>query len=452
MIENFEKYIKNPVISYRLNTFYSDIIMDKVHLIKRVEEILKLPFIKVKHKICILNPDETVAHQIPYEDVVGGSISYSENLQNGTRRDLSFTLINTSGKYTPILNSSRGTVVKNYFDQSTVSSIKKNASFTQHPLWACTKFSYDIGIAVSNDEYIWFNKGVFILDKATASQEDSRKEVKIQSKDKYSRFEGKTGKLLTAMEIPAGSDFIQVVKDLLTQSLGHGYNFDIKPPIFSPFFIGQKTPVSIKKEAGDTISSIFEELGTQMEAEFYYNEQGYFCWDKINEIMLDSHKPVCWVYEKKNGDLLNVSEDFNYEDAVNMIKVVGNNIDEKIYQALAVNDDPRSPFRVSEIGNRLGDIITDANVWSDLMALDLARYHLRKNNLACLKTSVSAKINPLIKLNQLIQINHSFFNLSHEKFVVNSISFSDNSYEMSIGVSNISNLTFNEAGDEGYVY
>ncbi len=291
-----------------------------------------------------------------------------------------------------------------------------------------------------------------MLDKATASQEDSKKEVKIQAKDKYSRFEGKTGKLLTAMEIPAGSDFIQVVKDLLTQSLGHGYSIDIKSPIFSPFFIGQKTPVSIKKEAGDTISSVFEELGTQMEAEFYYNEQGYFCWDKINEIMLDSHKPVCWVYEKKNGDLLNVSEDFNYEDAVNMIKVVGNNIDEKIYQALAVNNDPRSPFRVSEIGNRLGDIITDANVWSDSMALDLARYHLRKNNLACLKTSVIGKINPLIKLNQLIQINHSFFNLSHEKFVVNSISFSDNSYEMSIGVSKISNLTFNEAGDEGYVY
>ena len=72
--------------------------------------------------------------------------------------------------------------------------------------------------------------------------------------------------------------------------------------------------------------------------------------------------------------------------------------------------------------------------------------------MSCLTTSVKAKINPLIKLNQLIQIDHDFFNLSHEKFVVNSISFSDSSYEMSLGVSNVSNLTFDKAGDEGYVY
>lgn len=451
MIENFESYMNHSVLSYRLNTFYSDIIKNKIHLIKRVEDILRLPFIKVKHKICILNPDETVAYQIPYEDVVNGSISYSENLQNGTRRNLSFTLINSSGKYTPILNSSRGTVIKNFFDNSDI-FIKKNTAYTKYPLWACTKFSYDIGIAVTNDDYVWFNKGIFILDKSTAEQEDSKKEVSIQTKDKFSLFEGRTGKLLTAMEIPVGSDFIQVIQDLLMTSFGNGYSFDIKLPIFSPLFIGEKTKTSIKKEAGDTISSIFEELGTQMEAEYYYNEQGYFVFDKIDEIMLDSHKPVCWVYEKKYSDLLNVSEDFNYENAVNMIKVVGNNLDDRIYQALAVNNDPRSPFRVSAIGNRLGDIITDANVWSDSMALDLAKYHLRKNNMDCLTTSIKCKINPLIKLNQLILIDHDFFNLNHEKFVVNSISFSDNSYEMSIGVSNISNLTFSEVGDEGYVY
>lgn len=452
MIENFEKYIKNPVISYRLNAFYSDIIMDKVNLIKRVEDILKMPFMKVKHKICILNPDETVAYQIPFEDVVQGSISYSENLQNGTRRTLSFSLINTSGKYTPIVNASRGIISKSYIDQSNSSIFINNSSYTKNPLWACTKFSYDVGIAVNDTDYVWFNKGIFRLDKATALQEDSKKEISVQTKDKYSMFEGRTGKIVTAMEIPVNSNFPQITKDLLSQSFGNGYPFDLKLPIFSPFFIGEKTPVSVKKEAGDTYSSVFEELGTQMTAEYYYNEQGYLVFDKINEIMLDSHKPVCWVYEKQNNDLLDVSEDFNYEDAINMIKVVGNNMDSKIYQALAVNDDPRSPFRVSLIGNRLGDIITDANVWSDTMALDLARYHLRKNNMSCLTTSVKAKINPLIKLNQLIQIDHDFFNLSHEKFVVNSISFSDSSYEMSLGVSNVSNLTFDKAGDEGYVY
>ena len=428
--------------------------MDKPKLIKRVEEILKLPILKVKHKVCILNPDETVAYEIPSEDIVSGSISYSENLNNGTRRSLSFKLINTSGKYTPVANAKRGNLMKFYTktQEEVQSTFIKNTSYTKKPLWACTKFSYDVGIAVTETDYIWFNKGIFVLDKANAGQEDSKKEVSIQTKDKYSILEGKTGKLLTAMEIPVGVNYIQLIKDLLNSSFGNGYSFDIKAPIFSSAFADQVTQNSIKKESGDTIASVIEEIATQMTAEYYYNEQGYLCFDKIDEIMLDSYKPVCWVYEDKNMDLLDISEDFNYEDAINMIKVVGTNIDDKIYQALAVNDDPRSPLKVSSIGNRLGDIISDANVWSDEMALELARYHLRKNNMSCLSNSAKAKINPLIKLNQLVQIDHKFFNLSHEKFVVNSISFSDNSYEMSIGVSKISNLTFEKAGDEGYVY
>ena len=51
------------------------------------------------------------------------------------------------------------------------------------------------------------------------------------------------------------------------------------------------------------------------------------------------------------------------------------------------------------IGKRYGDPITDANVWSDTIALDTARYYLRKNSLNCLEVSLTAKLNPFFCAN-----------------------------------------------------
>ena len=42
----------------------------------------------------VLKPDESVDYEIPKDDIVEDSISFSENLQNGQRKSLSFTLIN----------------------------------------------------------------------------------------------------------------------------------------------------------------------------------------------------------------------------------------------------------------------------------------------------------------------------------------------------------------------
>ena len=56
--------------------------------------VLKKPYISVRHRICVLKSDETVDYEIPNSDIVDNSISFSENLQNGQRRSLSFTLIN----------------------------------------------------------------------------------------------------------------------------------------------------------------------------------------------------------------------------------------------------------------------------------------------------------------------------------------------------------------------
>ena len=52
-------------------------------------------------------------------------------------------------------------------------------------------------------------------------------------------------------------------------------------------------------------------------------------------------------------------------------------------------------------------------------------------------------LNPLIEVNNLIEITDNFYGIENEKFLVQSISFSlDYSGTMSISSSNINNLSF----------
>ena len=47
-----------------------------------LEKLIRRPFIKPRYRICVLNPDETVAYEIPSSDILMDGISYTENYQN----------------------------------------------------------------------------------------------------------------------------------------------------------------------------------------------------------------------------------------------------------------------------------------------------------------------------------------------------------------------------------
>ena len=133
-----------------------------------------------------------------------------------------------------------------------------------------------------------------------------------------------------------------------------------------------------------------------------------------------------------------------------MVKVIGDNIDNGIFSALVVNNDPRSPVCIGRIGKCPENPITDANVWSNVLAKDLAIYNLRKKSLNSLSLSANVKFNPLITVDFLCEIEHAFFNFEREKCVINSISYSDDSGQMDLSITNIQNLDFLNMGDGGY--
>ena len=141
-----------------------------------LEKLIRRPFIKPRYRICVLNPDETVAYEIPSSDILMDGISYTENYQNGQRKNITLQLINTDGKYTPSINS----------------------------IWVNTKFSFEIGIQTKGNNCIWFPKGIYIMGDVNLTNGIPIKTVSIQLKDKFAIFEGKWGTLEDPYEIETG--------------------------------------------------------------------------------------------------------------------------------------------------------------------------------------------------------------------------------------------------------
>ena len=398
-------------------------------------KVLSRPYISIVHKICVLNPDETVDYEIPESDIIENSINYSENINNGQRRSLSFKLINKDGKYNPCVN----------YDY-TPGQNQINRYGIQTPLWGGVRFLYEVGVKVRDDEYYWFPKGVYVLSKVGVSGPDDE-ELSITLSDKFSIFEGNHGKFLYSTEIKYGNDVNLVVKDILHQDTGLGTMFDYKKPMISSEFKDFKTQSSIRKEEGDTYASVFEELFTQMNASYFYNEIGNFVVIPLQEEMRDETKMVLWKYLEEKGDLIDLQKDYDLDNAVNIIYVEGNNVDIKTYSALVVNNDPRSPFAVSYLGKRFGDKVNDCNIWSSSQARDLGVFKLRKNTLECLSMSAQVRFNPLLTIDGLIIIENNYFNLKGDKFIIKEISFSSGNAEMNLKIVDIQTLSFIKVGD-----
>ena len=125
---------------------------------------------------------------------------------------------------------------------------------------------------------------------------------------------------------------------------------------------------------------MIDALATQLSAEYYYNSVGNLCFYPLNETVDDSVKPIIWTYPWLGRDLHNLSLNYQNENIVNCVKVIGDNIDSNVYSAVVSNENPSSPICVQQIGRRMDFPNSNANVWSDDLAHDLAMYYLRKSS------------------------------------------------------------------------
>ena len=376
--------------------------------------ILKMPKIQVRHRVSVLNVDESVEYIIPESDMPDDAISYTENYQQKKKKNITLKLINTDGKYTLNINN----------------------------LWVDKRFRYDMGIQVGENNIIWFPKGIYIMGDTDLSVNNSSRDISIQLKDKFAIFEGNTGTLESAYEIPAGSTVEDVINGILNFDSGNGYILDYKALILDSSFKDFKTQTSIRKEEGENLGSILLELATQMSAECYYNNIGNLCYYPLNETINDDQKPVIWTYERMGRDLHNLSLNYKIDDIVNVVKVVGSNIDTGVYSAVVTNENPESPICIQRIGRRIGKKYSEANVWSDELAENLAKYYLRKSSIISVQFNCPVSFNPILNVNNTCEVENDFLNFKREKLLISSISFSSSDHIMNLSCVNTKDLPF----------
>lgn len=381
-----------------------------------IEKVIRHPLSIPRFRVYVLNEDESISFEIPQEDIIIGSSTYNETYQQGVRKTLSLSLVNIDGKYTPSING----------------------------LWLQTKFRLDVGIEYKNIVK-WYQKGVFVMSNPTLTRNTSDKKITLQLVDKFQRLVGKTGILEYTYEIPVGSNIIETIRDILMLNFGNNFPIDSSDIIYDKVFENKITPHTLSKDPNGTLGDLVLGLATMLNSECFYNDYGNLVLLPIAEAGDDYKKSILWHYKESVDDkidFLGQTLTYDFDNAINAVYVVGDNINGDIASGEVINNDPFSPMSVDYIGKR-AFYLADSNIYSDELAQERALYELRKASILSTELSLQAYLVPFLSANSIIQIDDGFLNWTEERFLINSISFNIGSDSiMNISCANVNNLPF----------
>ena len=372
------------------------------------KRILKYPNIQTRHRVFVLNSDETINYEIPQEDIIKDGISYKEGYNNGQRRTVELSLINIDGKYTPNINR----------------------------LWYNTKILYTSGIVYEGNEYL-FARGIYLITDFDYIFSNNDRKIVYSLKDKFFNYEGPCGTIIDSIEFKPGIDIDELLSQISNTGTADGLSYDLKPPLMNSDVSETELQQTIRIESGGKIGQIIDQVATQMNCEYFYNALGYLCFEPLDESLNDHEKPIIWSYTKNEIDQFDFK---GTSELVNVIKVTGANIDGKIYSAVVKNENLRSNINIFRINERPGQTIQDENILSDDMAKERGEFELRKNAILAFQQVITVPFNPILQVNNLIEIDDDDLDLHNDKFLINSISYTSDSPQMQLEIININSL------------
>ena len=108
----------------------------------------------------------------------------------------------------------------------------------------------------------WRQMGIFMLKDPNMARESSNQTISFSLCDKFGLFDGTlSGKTGLKDIVPVGVSRYQAFVTMVTADKGNGEPFDMKPILFNSKYKNQMTYYTIKQEAGNTLSTIFTDLG-----------------------------------------------------------------------------------------------------------------------------------------------------------------------------------------------
>ena len=369
-----------------------------------------------KIKVEILDHYENTLGEITQDIDGSNNGSININYNQGIRRTCNFNIRDINGDYLPNSEDS--------------------------PFFINRKFKISLGLIVDKDIY-WWSQGTYI----TKSVDTKRNSVSISAVDKFNFF--RSG-LQSTYVIPAGSNAVNVIKDIIALDIGNGYPIDPIEPIIDTEFYNETLPYDIQKNRGESLGDILIEIATALGADIYYDALGQLI---VTKSITDSYRnfaPI-WDFTDVESEYIEPSISYSMEDIENVITVCGNNTTGIIYDYTAKNEYPMSPLRVSRIGEYFKNVVEIATGYTEQRCKEYAEYLLKKKTLLSLQGNFSTPFIPHLDVDKIISITDKYFKFNQTHFIIQEITLPFGTGMMGISVCNMNYLPFSDDGNGGFM-
>jgi len=396
---------------------YTDIINN------RYLELVQRPVVFPKFKIEILDKTEKIVLKEITQDISNeNSGSITMNYQQGVRMSCTLKILNEDGKY---------------------SQLEAGENF-----WIGSKFKLYIGI-YDNDtgDTYWFSEGVYYVSNPVNTHSFSEKYITINGVDKFGFLgsELNYNQLTGTYHADAGNKIYDIIKSILALDIGNGDFVDYVQPILDPLYAEEVLPYSVEKAPGAYLGDILIELANILGANIYYDKRGHLTVESGTEDISYSTEAPLWDFTDVLPEYSDSSVSYNYTDAVNVVTVVGNNVNDKIYSYTAENNNPSSPTRIGLIGRKEKAPVETAMAYSQERAKDYAEYLLNKLSIVQTLINFNSSLIPHLDVDCVCNITDKYYNYSQQRFIIQSLTIPLNTTEnMSISASNVASLPYYE--------
>lgn len=414
------------------------------------------PIIYPKFKIEILDQNENAISEITQNISKDSSGSISINYQPGVRRSCSVTLIDNEGTLLPKSENGLfwiGRKFKVYVGLATTRHIAEDTNL----LWSydpANVFLYGdnltdtllAGTQVTSEEDIyWFSQGVFYLTNPSAMRNLSNHTVTLNGVDKFGFLGAELGynQLASSYTIPAGSTIYNVINEILSIDIGNGYVVDPITPILDPLNINVVLPYDINKASGSYFGEIIIELAKILGSDVFYDTDGRLNLINATADISYSQKSSVWDFTDILPEYSGAGLNFDFVNAINVVKVVSDNTNGAIIEYTAENNNPSSSTRIEIIGKKIYPIVNSSYVSDQNGAKDYAEYLLNIKSIIQTKIDFNSSLLPHLDVNNVVSVSDDYFDYVQQRFIIQSITIPLNTNSlMTISASNVADLPF----------
>lgn len=394
---------------------YTDVINN------RYIELLKRSTIFPKFKMELVDRNEsTVLKEIIQDIDASNSGSISINYQQGVRMSCTLNLINNDGLY--------------------------NLSMGSGYLWMGAKFRLYIGIYdTDNGDIYWFSEGVYYINNPVDNNNLSEKYITITGVDKFGFLgsELNYNQLVGTYHVDANNLIYDVIKSILALDIGNGFRVDSVEPYLDPLYSEEVLPYTIEKAPGSYLGDILIELANILGANIYYDKRGHLVIKSGTIDLAYSREGAIWNFVDVLPEYMGSNISYNYSDVVNVIPVVGNNVNDKIYSYTAENNNPSSPTRISLIGRKEMAPVETSMAYNEERAKDYAEYLLNRKSIVQTLINFQISLIPHLDVDKVCNITDKYYNYEQQRFIIQSINFPLNTTSnTNISASNIASLPY----------